>query len=149
MSEPRVARILNGVVVDVVIALLADAIASYPEFECVDVTESIAGPGWSWDGKTFLPPPDPPVTLEDMVNAVQAHLDATARSRSYDGILSLCTYAGSNVLKFKCEGKAGVDWRDAVWSYCYQVLTEVEAGKRPAPTINELIKELPPIGWDT
>ena len=83
----------------------------------------------------------------NLTNAVQEYLDATARTRNYDGILSLCTYATSSNIQFKIEGQAGVNWRDNVWTYCYQVMTDVQLGLRPLPTKDELISELPVIDW--
>lgn len=100
---------------------------------------------------SYSPPPPPPPTLDAIryavVQAVQEHLDAVARSRGYDSILSLCSYATSSVPTFASEGQAGVAWRDAVWSYCNAGLAEVQAGTRPIPTIEELLAELPVISW--
>jgi hypothetical protein len=82
-----------------------------------------------------------------LVAAVQSHLDAAARTRNYDGMLSLCTYATSTNAKFAAEGQAGVAWRDAVWAKCYDVLAAVQAGTRTIPTEAELLAELPAIVW--
>jgi hypothetical protein len=96
------------------------------------------------------PEPTPPTeqeTIAGLVNAVQRHLDATARTRNYDGILSLCTYATSLDSVFSSEGQAGVEWRDACWRYSYQVMYDVKAGHRMTPTPAELVAELPQINW--
>lgn len=97
------------------------------------------------------PPPPPPPTEEEIIAsltaAVQRHLDATARTRNYDGILSLCSYATSTDPVFSAEGQAGVTWRDAVWRRCYEVMADVRAGVQPVPTAEELIASLPVIGW--
>jgi hypothetical protein len=82
-----------------------------------------------------------------LTRAVQSHLDREAQERNYDGILSLCTYATSVNPKFAAEGQAGVEWRDAVWAKCYEILTDVQAGTRPAPTAEHLISELPTFAW--
>lgn len=82
-----------------------------------------------------------------LTDAVQRHLDATAQSRGYDGILSLASYAASPNPPFAAEGAAGLAWRDAVWLYCYQVLAAVQAGTRPIPTADALVAELPPMVW--
>lgn len=105
--------------------------------------------GWTLDGQTFAPPVSVPqeATKESLTAALQAHLDATARERGYDGILSLCSYATSVHPRFGAEGQAGVVWRDAVWAAGYQVVADVEAGKRGIPTAEELVKELPKMVW--
>jgi hypothetical protein len=95
--------------------------------------------------------PPPPPTADQiktaLVSAVQRHLDTEAKTRGYDGILSLASYASSTHPPFSAEGKAGLDWRDAVWSYCYQVLADVQAQTRPIPTEAKLIAELPKMVW--
>ena len=99
---------------------------------------------------TIIPEPIPPTPEEikqALVDAVQRHLDATARTRNYDGILSLCSYATSTDPVFAAEGQAGVIWRDACWRYSYQVLADVQAELRTIPTPAELVAELPVILW--
>lgn len=82
-----------------------------------------------------------------LIDAIQQHLDTTAQSRAYDGILSLCTYATSPSPKFAAEGQAGVEWRDACWTKGYEILAECQSGARPIPTPEELIAELPAMVW--
>lgn len=96
------------------------------------------------DGYT-APPPIP--TIKDYTDSVQAHLDSTAQTHNYDGILSACSYAGSSVPKFAAEGQACVLWRDAVWASCYTILDQVQTDQRPAPTIPELLGSLPVMNW--
>lgn len=101
------------------------------------------------DGRVVIvaaPAPDPTIAY---VNAVQARLDAEARTRRYDSILSACTYATSTVAKFRAEGQACVDWRDAVWSQCYALLAQVQSGATPAPTVEALVASLPAMAWPT
>lgn len=96
----------------------------------------------------YVPPePTPEEVLAELTAAVQRHLDDTARTRNYDGILSLCTYAQDPDPKFAAEGMAGVAWRSAVWRTCYSVMDEVLAGTRGIPTAEELIALLPPFAW--
>lgn len=106
---------------------------------------------WDWTALQWVDNPPPPPTAAEiqaqMTAAVQAHLDAEARTHGYDGILSLASYAASTNLTFSAEGVAGVAWRDAVWSYGYQVLAAVQAGTRPLPTVAELLAELPVMVW--
>lgn len=85
---------------------------------------------------------------QQVVGAVQSWMDDEAKTRGYDGILSLCSYATDPNARFSAEGQAGVDWRGAVWAECYQILADVDAGVRPAPeSIDALISELPVMTW--
>lgn len=85
--------------------------------------------------------------VADYTAAVQRRLDAWAAERNYDGILSLTTYASDPDPRFAVEGQRGVDNRSATWATCYAILAEVEQGLRPAPTIPELLAELPELTW--
>jgi len=74
--------------------------------------------------------------------AVQAHLDATARARGYDNILSACSYASAPNM-FQKESQAFIEWRADCWTKAFQVQQEVAEGLRPVPTTEELIALLP------
>ena len=94
------------------------------------------------------PPPSPEQVQAEIVTATQERLDDFARTRSYDGVLSLCTYASSPNPKFKAEGQYGVEARDATWSKLYEILAEVQAGTRPMPSgYADIEPELPPLVW--
>ena len=86
---------------------------------------------------------------QQLTQAVQRHMDDTAQTRGYDGIVSLCSYATSTDATFSAEGQAGVQWRDNAWVTCYQILDDVKAGNRPIPTEDKLIAELPILTWPT
>lgn len=73
---------------------------------------------------------------------VQRHLDRKAQDRGYDNIVSACSYAGAPN-PFQAESQAFLDWRSAVWQYCYKVLADVAAGVRAEPTEAQLLAELP------
>ena len=100
-----------------------------------------------WAQQWAVVPWTPEEIQAHLVATVQRHLDATAQSRAYDGILSLCSYATSPSLRFATEGQAGVEWRDACWALCYTVMAECLAGERPIPTPDELTEMLPPFVW--
>lgn len=81
-------------------------------------------------------------------NAIQAHVDAVARSRSYADGKALAGYTVSTVPQWAAEAQAFVAWRDAVWLHAYAELAKVEAGERPVPASPEdFIAELPAIIW--
>ena len=94
------------------------------------------------DGIT-LPGPSPADLRGRVVKYVQAQLDAKARAKGYDNILSACTYATSSNTTFAAEGQAFMLLRDNSWSVCYQILRDVEAGLRPMPTFETVVAELP------
>lgn len=78
---------------------------------------------------------------------IQAHLDSTARSRGYDSMISACSYASGTHPKFSVEGQDCLAWRSAVWETAFQIMTDVRAGARPLPTLQEVMAELPPMVW--
>ena len=77
--------------------------------------------------------------------AVQAHLDATARFHDYQDIASAVSYAASGVPRWAAEGVAFRIWRDGAWIKCLTEVERIRAGERAAPTIQELLEELPPL----
>lgn len=86
--------------------------------------------------------------LKNVVDSTQRRLDDFAKTRGYDGILSLCTYATSTVPKFQTEGQYGVTARDATWAQLYTIMAEVESGTRPMPEgYSDIESELPVLEW--
>jgi len=78
---------------------------------------------------------------ETITKEIQKFLDTAAQEKGYDSIISACSYVGS--ANFGAEGKSFLDWRDAVWTYVYQVEDDVENEVRTEPTLEELLVELP------
>ncbi|WP_103600349.1 hypothetical protein [Campylobacter concisus] len=73
----------------------------------------------------------------------QELLDAKAREKGYDDILSACSYAGYEN-DFKAEGEAFGVWRAKVWKYGYALLEAISKGKKELPkSFKELIKDMP------
>ena len=92
----------------------------------------------------------PPMTAEELQGhketevseAVQKMLDDSAVTRGYDSIISECSYASSTG-NFGKEAQITVNWRDAVWTYIFQVQGDIVSGARTEPTLNNLLTELP------
>lgn len=102
---------------------------------------------WQDAGNTILPyaPDVPPVEIYRI--AVQGHLDGKAQERQYDSGYTLASYVVSTIPAWKEEADAFVSWRDAVWVYALTELAKVEGGQRHAPSVEDLIAELPAFGW--
>lgn len=96
------------------------------------------------DIEPFAPPAP---TADDYRGAVQAHVDAVARGRGYDGGHACATYAASTVPLWAAEGAVFVAWRDAVWVAVLARMESVAAGHEAAPNIADLIADLPLISW--
>tara|TARA_R110000868_G_scaffold354563_3_gene615881 strand:+ start:3158 stop:3706 length:549 start_codon:yes stop_codon:yes gene_type:complete len=83
-----------------------------------------------------------------IVTQVQDRLDAFARTRNYDGIMSACTYTTSSIPMFQAEGVYCVGARDTTWATCYDILGDVQAGTRPVPSgYGDIESELPALVW--
>ena len=82
-----------------------------------------------------------------LLKAVDDYMDRTVQERGYDNIAKCVTYEGDIDEIFNREGTMAKQWRSRVYRTCYNILTGVEAGYRPVPTVEELIAELPKIEW--
>lgn len=117
--------------------------------QTIDETDGV----WKIDRKTGeiakhpFPPPPPPTPAEieaAKVAIVQRHMDEAAQALRYDDIATAVTYADEpSIPKFQAEGQAFRAWRSLVWAKCYEILADVQDGKRDIPTDEDLISELP------
>ena len=95
-------------------------------------------------------PPHIPTEAEiqaALTQAVQSYLDSKAQERNYDNIHTACTYINSSDPIFASEASALLLWRDKVWRECYSILDDVKAGRKPIPSVSELLAELPSFSW--
>ena len=91
-------------------------------------------------------PPGPALALTDYETAIQAHIDASARSRGYADGNSCASYALSTNTTWAAEAAAFIAWRDAVWVEVHTLFQAVQGGAA-APTVRSLIAGLPPLVW--
>ena len=105
--------------------------------------------GYGWAVVPYIPPPppDPRFIKKVFAQAVKDHLNAVVDSREYFDIDSACSYALSYNPTWKAEGEACVQWRDACWAKCYQILDQVSQGIIPQPTPEGLVAMLPVMVW--
>ena len=85
--------------------------------------------------------------MKGVTDAIQARLDAFAQTRFYDDMKSLVGYAGDPDPTFDAEGTYGKNARSATWVTARTIQNDVRAGKRPLPTVAEVLSELPPLVW--
>lgn len=144
------------VIAGLVVAVSADLPEEPPNpgagYAIVPVGSAEVVPGQSWDGSDWgaAPPIEPPSPSEikaALAAAVQAHVQATARARGYDGAESCASYALSGNPVWAAEAGAFMAWRDAVWASALATLAAVEAGAEAVPTVDALIAGLPVIAW--
>lgn len=78
-----------------------------------------------------------------IIQSIENHLDTSAKAKGYDDIKSAALRSGIPNSPFHAEGIAFGAWMDQCWAYSYQVKADVIDKKRIAPTVQELIAELP------
>jgi hypothetical protein len=129
----------NGVVVNTI------------EVESLDFMPGLVGGehggsiGDRYENSEFIKPEQ---IQAEILEATQKRLDDFAATRHYNGILSAATYATSAVPQFKSDGQYCVNARDMTWGKLYQMLGEVQAGKRPMPAgFADIESELPKLEW--
>lgn len=115
-----------------------------------DITKEslIVGETVAFDGEKII------VTLQyrmpneqEYADAIQKHINQVAKDRQYDDGVSLASYITSTNTQWKTEAETFVAWRDSVWAYAFNLMTQVQAGTAPQPSIEELINQLPQIIW--
>ena len=84
-------------------------------------------------------------TVTRLESALDAHLNATAKTYRYDTIMNMCDYRDDPNPKFKAEGLGAYKWRSAVYTLGIALIHEVTEGLRNIPTESELIELMPKI----
>jgi hypothetical protein len=96
------------------------------------------------DSNELNPPETPEQIIARLECALDKQLDEVAKEYRYESIRTMVTYATSEHPTFGNEGRGAVAYRDAVYAYGIQCISDVQAELRPIPTEAELIAELPP-----
>lgn len=85
---------------------------------------------------------------ETIRQAVDAHVEATAKSKGYNGAAHLASYAASSVAAWADEAAAFIAWRDSAWLTVFDKLELVSDGlESPPANAAAMIDELPTIVW--
>ena len=80
-----------------------------------------------------------------LLAAVDAHLNAMAKARGYDSIITAALRAALPASPFHDEGVAFGTWMDLVYAKCYEMLALVVSGAMEEPTKDQLLALLPPL----
>lgn len=94
-----------------------------------------------------------PVVIAHVLDLVKKRvsdkLSEFAKTRDYDDIVSLASYATSTVPKFSAEGQRGVAFRDACFAALYGYQNEMIAGTKYVPkSAAEIDANLPALTWE-
>ena len=97
---------------------------------------------------------DPPAQSDDQLLltyevAIEARLDQFAQSRGYLHGDRLASYRGSSNATWAAEADRFIGLREATWTKFISISSDVTAGKRALPTLDELLLELPVLTWDS
>lgn len=92
-----------------------------------------------WNGTWVLDEDKATLKFE---SSIQNYLNSEARAKGYDDIVSACSYAATTNA-FQNESISFLNWRAAVWDYCYQLLANIKEGTAQIPTFEALISALP------
>jgi len=85
---------------------------------------------------------------DEITVEVQERLDAFARTRGYDDIVSACSYAVSQHPKYGVEGRYCVEAREDTWDVLFQIEDDVVADIRPMPrSYADIEADLPVLAW--
>lgn len=101
---------------------------------------------WVQDGGVVeTPVVSPAQILMRVTDAIQQRLDAWAQARDYGNIGSFAKFRDSQVPRFKADYDTSVAVLDQQWGASLQIKFDVLAGRRPMPTFEEVMAELPPL----
>lgn len=106
-----------------------------------------------WRDAGGIPDSPAPLPFEQRAAAllvkVDEHLNAAARAKGYDSIITAALRAALTNSPFHAEGVAFGTWMDAVYAKCYEVLAQVKADEIAEPTTDELLAMLPALQLPT
>ncbi|WP_426391976.1 hypothetical protein [Variovorax sp. R-27] len=107
----------------------------------------------AWVAAGNTPDEAPSPSLEQralmLLAGVDEHLNAAARAKGYDSIITASLRAALPASPFHAEGVAFGTWMDAVYAKCYEVLAQVKADEIAEPTTDELLAMLPALQLPT
>ncbi|MFV0675229.1 hypothetical protein ACLIWX_19160, partial [Variovorax sp. tm] len=108
-------------------------------------TDYVAYLDWVAEGNVPDQSPSPPFEQRAaaLLLKVDEHLNAAARAKGYDSIITAALRAALPASPFHVEGVAFGTWMDLVYAKCYEVLVKVQSNEIAEPDEAQLIAMLP------
>ncbi|MCX7759437.1 MAG: hypothetical protein N2169_07535 [bacterium] len=85
--------------------------------------------------------------IQQYEQIIDNFINMKAQEKGYDNRIT-CTMRAGYPSPWQAECIRFALWMDSCYLYCYQALNDVKQGKRPAPTIEQLLEELPKFSWE-
>lgn len=95
------------------------------------------------EGTEILPPIEPAPSLDDYKAAIEAMLQAHAKSLDYISWDRLLAHTSSPDPMWREDGVNAWNWKTDIDRRAYQILDDVQRGKIPQPSISEFLALLP------
>lgn len=102
---------------------------------------------WDWEAEAVVACDPPPPGVPAYQQAIDAHVQATARSRGYNDANSCASYVADPNPAWAAEAAAFIAWRSAVYGAAFTALAAVQAGEMPPPSVEEFVASLPAMVW--
>jgi hypothetical protein len=89
--------------------------------------------------------------LAQLTALIRPLLDSTAQLQGnnlqYYDAMSCISYYNSTNQQYANEAKTFIAWRDSIYTYAINIITQVNAGKMTVPTSTQFIAGIAPIVW--
>ena len=87
------------------------------------------------------------LVVDDYEEAVQNFLDQSVQKRGYDNVYTCLTYKDDPDPIFSAEAAQVLAWRSQVWRTAQGILNQWSQGQIEQPTIQQVLDQLPKLGW--
>ena len=109
-----------------------------------DVEQAYDG---AWYLKGYAPQKPQELVIKEYEAAIDNLILTTAKSKGYDSAYTCLSYLQSSNAIWKTEAEAFNTWRDACWVKAHEILNQWQTGEIEQPTVEEVLAQMPAIGW--
>jgi len=79
--------------------------------------------------------------------SIRELVEAKPLERGYDSLMTLTSYTTSSNAQWKAEADAFIAWRDSVFAYAHQTLSDAQAELISLPSLEDFMAEMPTLTW--